>query len=197
MKEERRKLNIGCGIFRKKGFINVDGVASMKPDVLHDLNSYPYPFEENSFDLTEADHVIEHLKDPFQVMRELHRILNPNGLLVVRVPHFSRGFTHADHRRGFDVSFPYYFQPKFTAGYTGVHFMLKQMKLRWFAQPYLKKKIMPLPIFYIMQLWGWVIDTLANISPFICSRIWCYWVGGFEEILFHFVPVKGESKVMP
>ena len=31
------------------------------------------------------------------------------GALLVKVPHFSRGFTHPDHKRGFDVSFPLFF----------------------------------------------------------------------------------------
>jgi F0F1-type ATP synthase assembly protein I len=31
---------------------------------------------------------------------------------------------------------------------------------------------------------GWVIDRVANLSPLVCSRLWCYYVGGFEEIEF-------------
>jgi predicted SAM-dependent methyltransferase len=67
---QSRKLNLGCGEFQKAGFINVDYYSLSKPDVSHDLNQFPYPFEENRFELVEADHILEHLVEPFQVMRD-------------------------------------------------------------------------------------------------------------------------------
>src|SRR5581483_10267047 len=106
------QLNIGCGQFKKPGFLNVDFNPDFDPDVVVDLGDPPYPFPSDQFELIEADHVLEHLPDPFAAMAELHRILKPGGKLIVRVPHFSRGFTHADHRRGFDVTFAYYFRPE-------------------------------------------------------------------------------------
>jgi SAM-dependent methyltransferase len=134
-----KKLNLGCGEFKKKGYINLDINKSVKPEVVHDLGKFPYPFKDEYFDLVEADHVLEHTEDPFKTMKEIHRIMKHNATLIIRVPHFSRGFTHADHKRGFDVSFPYYFNPKFKGGYSGVSFQLKKMRLRWFGQMYLKK----------------------------------------------------------
>lgn len=180
-----KKLNLGCGAFKEEDAINVDINPSVNPDVIHDLDTIPYPFECDYFDVIKANHVLEHLNAPFEVMKELYRILKPGGVLIIKVPHFSRGFTHADHKRGFDVTFPYYFNPKF-CGYSGVPFNLIKTKLRWFAQPYLKKKIMPLPLFIIISLLGKVIDFFANLSPFFCSRCWCFLVGGFEEIEFQF-----------
>lgn len=185
-----KKLNLGCGEFKKSGYINLDSNKDVNPDVIHDLNNIPYPFSDNSFGLIEADHVLEHLGDPFAVMRELHRVLAEDGRLIIRVPHFSRGFTHPDHKRGFDVTFPYYFHPEFKGGYCGVPFLLRKMKLKWFAQPYLKKTILPKPLYAIAFVAGTVFDIFANISPAVCSRLWCLWVGGFEEIEFHFSAVK-------
>jgi len=182
-----RRLNLGCGAFKKPGFVNVDGDAGFEPDVLLDLDELPYPFESASFDLIEADHVLEHLADPFAVMRELHRILAVGGTLVVRVPHFSRGFTHADHKRGFDVTFPYYFDPAFKPGYMGVTYRLEGMRLTWFAQPYMKRSVLPPPMFHTARVVGRALDVVANLSPFLCSRLWAFWVGGFEEIEFRFV----------
>ena len=182
-----KKLNLGCGEFRKKGYINLDINKNVKPEVVHDLTKFPYPFKNDYFDLVEADHVLEHTEDPFKVMKELHRIMKRNGTLIVRVPHFSRGFTHADHKRGFDVSFPYYFNPKFWGGYSGVDFQLKNMRLHWFGQMYLKKTLFPKPICYLGAVLGNFIDLFANLNLYFCSRVWCFLVGGFEEIEFHFV----------
>ncbi|MBN2452705.1 MAG: methyltransferase domain-containing protein [Candidatus Omnitrophica bacterium] len=182
-----KKLNLGCGRFKKEGYVNLDVHGQLEPDVVHDLNSMPYPFADNSFELIEADHVLEHLSDPFRAMKELHRISRAGGRVLVRVPHFSRGFTHPEHKRGFDVSFPYYFNPSFQGGYCGVEFICDRVRLRWFAQPYLKKKTLPLFAYYFGVVFGNCADLFANLSPFLCSRLWCFLVGGFEEAEFCFI----------
>jgi len=179
-----KKLNLGSGEFKKQGYVNVDFYSKMEPDVRHDLNIFPYPFGDNEFEQIEADHVLEHLIDPFRVMRELHRISSNNAIIIIHVPHFSRGFTHSDHKRGFDVSFPLYFNPNFQGGYQGIEFGHIKTRLRWFSQPYLKQTVFPKPLYYLGTLVGKILDVLANISPYLCSRIWCFWVGGFEEIRF-------------
>lgn len=183
---QSRKLNLGSGEFLKAGFVNVDYYSISSPDIVHDLSKFPYPFEDNYFELVEADHVLEHLEEPFEVMRELYRICAPGAIIHIRVPHFSRGFTHAEHKRGFDVTFPYYFDPTLHLGYQRVPLALVKMRLRWSAQPYLKKSMLPAVLFYIVQTVGSIIDFFANLSPWLCSRLWCYWVGGFEEIEFVF-----------
>lgn len=181
-----RKLNLGCGEFKKDGYINLDVDNRLSADVVHNLNEFPYPFAGGAFDLIESSHNLEHLDDPFGCMAEMHRLLSPGGRLIIKVPHFSRGFTHPDHRRGFDVSFPYYFDPDFPGGYSGTHFDLEKLRLTWNGQPYLKKEVFPAPLYLSLACIGWFIDMLANISPAFCSRIWCFWVGGFEEMELHF-----------
>jgi SAM-dependent methyltransferase len=178
------KLNLGCGRFPKPGYVNVDWRDAPGVDVIHDLSKLPYPFRDESFEQIEADHVLEHLPEIFVVMREIHRILKPGGRLILRVPHFSRGFSHPEHRRGFDATFPYYFKPDFPGGYTGVHFETESVRMRWFAQPYLKRSVLPGPLNVAGRAIGRMIDSVANLSPLVCSRLWCYYVGGFEEIEF-------------
>lgn len=186
------KLNLGCGEDKKDGYINLDWNPLTNPDVAHDLNILPYPFPDNHFDLIEAFHVLEHLDKPFLIMKELHRLLKPGGTLLIKVPHFSRGFTHAEHSHGFDVTFPLYFNKKYTpSGYLGVDYELKEMKLKWLAffhlLPYLgygRGKIFFLKIVDIF------ISFLANLNQNFCSRIWCFLVGGFDEIQFHFICKK-------
>jgi len=187
-----KKLNLGCGEHHKEGYVNLDWQPLTKPDVSHNLNKFPYPFEDNSFDLVEAYHILEHLDKPFVVMKEMHRILKPGGKLRIKVPHFSRGFTHAEHVHGFDVTFPLYFNKDFTtSGFYGVEYGLKKMTLHWMA------------FFHLLPYMGYgqfvigtaraisaVISGVANLSPSLCSRIWCYWVGGFEEIEFEFICKK-------
>ena len=181
-----KKLNLGCGQFPKAGYVNLDVSPLSKAEILHDLNAFPYPFEANAFDLIEADHVLEHLADPFGVMRELHRISKPGGQIQIRVPHFSRALTHPQHKAGFDVSFPLYFMPDKFGAYTGLTLHLQRMTLRWFAQKYLMQRILPRWLYVSLSMLGAVIDAGANLSPSFCSRVWCFWVGGFQEIEFIF-----------
>jgi SAM-dependent methyltransferase len=183
-----KKLNLGCGIDYKEGFVNVDFHSHIQIDVQHDLNSIPYPFADGEFDFILASHVLEHLDRPFVVMQELHRILKKDGILQVKVPHFSRGFTHSEHKAGFDVTFPYYFNPQFTkSGYYGVEFELKKMELHYIAffhlLPYMGVGKITISIMRIVNA---IVNFFAGISPKLCSRIWCFWVGGFEEIEFIF-----------
>lgn len=187
-----KKLNLGCGEDKKQGYVNLDWSPRYSPDIVHDLNALPYPFEANTFDLVEASHVIEHLDRPFAVMNELHRILKPGGRARIKVPHFSRGFTHAEHAHGFDVTFPTYFNPAYkTSGFYGSEFGLEKMELHWAAfyhlMPYMGYG--PVSIAITRAVSG-VLSFLANVSPALCSRIWCFWVGGFEEIEFVFVAKK-------
>lgn len=180
------KLNLGAGQFKKENYVNIDWDTNARPDVLWDLNKFPYPFKDESVDLVEADYVLEHLENPFKVMKELHRILRFQGILIIKLPHFSRGFTHPEHKRGFDVSFHLYFNKDFKGGYQGVEFKLIEMRFKWFTQSYLKKITLTRFQYYGGKFLGYVFDFFANMSPYFCSKIWCYWVGGFEGIKFVF-----------
>jgi hypothetical protein len=188
------RLNLGCGHFKEAGFVNVDRDGGVNPDVVHDLNALPYPFESDRFDEVRADHVLEHLQDPFGVMCEIWRIARVGARVTIRVPHFSRAMTHGDHRHGFDFSFPAYFSPgtQYSGGCRACPFALERMRLHWFGQPAWKRQVMPVAVFHVMRVLGTCIDWLANLSPPICSRLWCYWVGGFDEIEFVFVKAGGE-----
>jgi len=184
-----KKLNLGSGEQKKDGYVNLDWQDLTNPDVKHDLNKFPYPFSDNELDLIEAFHVLEHLDKPFDVMGELHRILKPGGKLVIRVPHFSRGFTHAEHASGFDVTFPLYFDRKFTkSGFYGIEFDLEKMELHWLAFFHLLPYLGYGKFFIsILKFFNSVVSFFANLNVYFCSRIWCYWVGGFDEIEYIFV----------
>jgi len=46
-----RKLNLGSGAFYKGGYVNVDLSSTAGADVVHDLSEFPYPFDDDEFDL--------------------------------------------------------------------------------------------------------------------------------------------------
>jgi 2-polyprenyl-3-methyl-5-hydroxy-6-metoxy-1,4-benzoquinol methylase len=168
--------------------LNVDVSPHSKADYVFDLNRLDQYqlFPSGHFDHIIMDHVLEHLDNVFGVMRELHRMLAPGGLLEVRVPHFSRGITHPDHSHGFDVTFPAYVDPSFTGEYVGVPFELRSMKLMWMIRWDLKAAFVGRIQLGILKGMNAVFNALANAQPYICSRFWCYYVGGFEQIEYRF-----------
>lgn len=97
------QLNLGCGTDRKEGWVNLDYNPDYHPDVVHDFDVLPYPFENEQFERIYCSHVLEHVKDLFGTLDELLRILKKGGVIHVRVPHFSNGNGYNDltHRRFF------------------------------------------------------------------------------------------------
>lgn len=98
------KLNLGCGKDLKEGYINLD-IVDYGGNMIHDINKFPYPFDDNTFDEIFASHVLEHLGSFHNTITELYRILKPNGLLIVYVPFFlnTKYFGEPDHKIPFSI----------------------------------------------------------------------------------------------
>jgi SAM-dependent methyltransferase len=98
------ELLIGCGHSRDKkvswgdsqrewkSLVTLDSDPSVKPDVVHNLDVFPYPFEDNTFEEIHAYEVLEHCGRQgdweffFRQFNEFYRILKPEGYFVATVP---------------------------------------------------------------------------------------------------------------
>jgi SAM-dependent methyltransferase len=106
-----KKLNMGCGYKYLEGWINLDLSdkdiydRKVKVDVTHDLDKFPYPFPDDSFDFVLVDNVLEHLEKPARIMEELERICKNNAIIKVVVPHFSgyKAYTDYTHKHYFTL----------------------------------------------------------------------------------------------
>ncbi len=87
------RLNLGCGENRVPGFINVDKYGT--PDVLHDLETFPWPWEDGSVSEIRLNHVLEHLGETtavyFRIIKELYRVCSAGATIYVAVPHPRHG----------------------------------------------------------------------------------------------------------
>jgi SAM-dependent methyltransferase len=106
-------LDLGCGTNKRPGAVGVDNNPDAAPDVLHDLERFPYPFDDSSFDEILLDNVLEHLGDVVRTMEELHRIGQPGALIEIYVPYFRSRWAAVDptHRHQFTVDSFSYFDP--------------------------------------------------------------------------------------
>lgn len=97
------KVNLGCGRQYLEGYVNCDVVRAVRADRYFDLNQFPYPFEPDSVSEVFMDNVLEHLDDIPRVMTELHRILEPGGVLKIVVPYAKADWAYQDptHRHYF------------------------------------------------------------------------------------------------
>jgi len=124
MRRSGRVLDVGCGQgyfllrCRDLGY-DVEGfdVSTEAASYVRDVLGIPVrtgsfesaPFEEGAYDVVTMWHVLEHTADPRVYLDRAHRLLSPEGVLVVDVPNY-RG-TDARIKRadweGWDL--PYHF----------------------------------------------------------------------------------------
>ena len=80
------KVNLGCGIYYKPGYVNIDKYEPLVADRQADLFFLPY--DDNSVDEIEASHIIEHfdiVHIPY-LLAEWWRVLKPRGILCIETP---------------------------------------------------------------------------------------------------------------
>jgi len=97
IKKDSQILDVGCGVgkillvLRHLGYFHLTGID---PFISHDI-SYSNGVcilkkelvgLEGQFDLIMFHHSFEHIPDPFSSLRELHRLLCPGGIVLIRTP---------------------------------------------------------------------------------------------------------------
>jgi SAM-dependent methyltransferase len=92
-----RVIDLGCGTCQYKSdmlkgadeYIGVDWKGSMhdqsQVDIFANMTE-PLPFEDNYGDTVTCFQVMEHLPEPAFFLKEIHRILKPNGCLLLSTP---------------------------------------------------------------------------------------------------------------
>jgi len=94
-------------------------LAKVKADIHH------LPFPDRAFDIVLCNHVLEHVNDDIQAMREIARVLKPGGFAILQVPFYEpmveetyedftitdskgreKAFGQSDHVRKYGYDYP-------------------------------------------------------------------------------------------
>lgn len=173
------KLHLGCGNDIKPGFMNVDFENQPGVDVVLDLETSPWPFEDNSVDQVITNHTLEHIDQLQRVMKELHRVCRPGCIIKISVPHFSCGVSYRDptHKRLFSYfTFDYFCDnsPYYKRKEKGL-FEIAARKLNFTR---------------LSATWlNRVVNPLINLCPSIYERLFC-WILPTSEVIFELRVVK-------
>jgi SAM-dependent methyltransferase len=173
-----RILDVGCGVNKHPGAVGIDINPATKADVICDLDRFPYPFADRSFDSLRAIHVIEHLTNVIRAMEEFHRLVRSGGRVRIETPHYTdfSSFcdpTHKHHLNSF--SFRYFGANDAGFGYyTSAKFREISLRVR------------------LLSFWKWSgFEFLVNSFPRF-RRFWehylCYVVRG-KSMEFEFEPI--------
>jgi SAM-dependent methyltransferase len=181
-------LDVGCGANKYKGAIGLDYNALTDADVIHDLGQFPYPFDDNEFDLIVSSHVIEHVPDVMGLITELYRITRNGGRIRFVTPHYTNPDWPSDptHRNHFN-------------SYSFDTFVPEKRNFQFYTHVNLKpvKKVVTL-----LNLWRALgFEFLVNLDNKLPSfrflrKFWehylCNIVRG-KELQFEFEVVKDET----
>lgn len=163
----KKKLNVGCGKDIRQDFINLDVVKLPGVDVVHDLNSFPWPFADSEFDEIHMINVLEHLPDTIGVLEELHRISGPDAKLIIRVPFWNSPDMLADptHKRFFSERTLNFFDPAFPECRDRPYYSKARFKIA--------KKYCYIKLFYYIKIGAKAITTpLFFLARYVGAIVW-------------------------
>lgn len=105
------RLDLGCGSRKKADHLGVDILPLSGVDVVAALPGGLQVFPDGCAERVFTSHFLEHLDDFEGILKEVHRILAPDGTFEVLVPHFSNPYAYSDHthRRFFGLHTMQYF----------------------------------------------------------------------------------------
>jgi SAM-dependent methyltransferase len=104
---EGKLLDVGCGDKPYQVWLNLDKVKHIGIDIYPSSqadfvieNDQNYPFENNYFDIVLCTQVLEHTGNINNTLKEIRRILQQGGLLILSVPFiYNQHGAPSDYRR--------------------------------------------------------------------------------------------------
>jgi SAM-dependent methyltransferase len=84
-----KAIDIGCGPNKKPGSYGVDCFAFPGVDQVFEFEQGDWPLPDDHFESVHCSHVIEHMTNAKQLLRQIHRICRAGAEVYIETPHFS------------------------------------------------------------------------------------------------------------
>ena len=97
------KIDLGCGKWKKEGYAGFDMAPLPNVDVVCDLNK-GIPLPDKSVDRVYTTHFLEHVDNPLFLIEEIWRVLKVEGIVEIKVPHWSNWLAYNPTHRSFWAS---------------------------------------------------------------------------------------------
>ena len=155
----KTKLILGSADKKSNDAITLDINPLHKPDVVHDLNNIPLPFQNKQFKEIICHHILEHLLNINPIMNELHRICDPSGHIYIEVPHHSSWCANTpEHKLRFNYfAFDGYIENGLTKWITGKKYKMLKREITFHRS--------------FRRVW---LHKLFNAFPMTYERFWTY-----------------------
>jgi SAM-dependent methyltransferase len=88
------RLDVGCGSQLRAGFVGLDARRTPATAIVADARALAV--QRQVADEVYASCLLEHFDDPHTVLREIHRVLRPDGQAVLRLPNLGTYSSHLD-----------------------------------------------------------------------------------------------------
>jgi SAM-dependent methyltransferase len=154
-----RLLDVGCGrgdflsAFQDFGFVVAGAdISPAAPELMPqhevkvvDLENEALPYPPSSFDYVFSKSVLEHTRQPVEVLRRAYEALRPGGIAVIMVPSWETGYRgsfYVDHTHITPFTLPSLEDAVRLAGFEVVHGELfYQLPFLW-TRPWMKPLVM-------------------------------------------------------
>ena len=91
-----KRICFGCGSKPMQDCMNVDKLDLIGVDIVYDFNNLPFPFENEQFDEVHFPNSIHCCNNLKELMKEVNRILKPEGMVFIESVVFLSPITHQD-----------------------------------------------------------------------------------------------------
>jgi SAM-dependent methyltransferase len=173
-------VELGCGPTKTPGRIGIDRLDFPCVDIVGDVYASLKAFPDACVDEIYSKSLLEHVDDLGAVVKEIVRVLKPNGRKIAFVPHFSNPHYYSD-----------YTHTKFIGLYTFYYFVNPKYQLRRKVPVFysdvririLSQKIIFRSSFKLIRVFKKLFQKLVNFNT---------WTQEFyEENLCYLIPCYG------
>lgn len=171
-----RWLDVGCGQDKIPGAVGVDVATLPGVDIVHDLDQYPWPFEDNAFDHVVCKHSLSHLSDFMRAIAEIHRIAKPGAIVEILAPHYAsdNGNTDPTLRTRMGIRTMNYFCEQYECKYHYYSRTRFAMVHRWMS---FHENVTDFREHIRANPFRWIgLELLINSFPRIYERFLVYWL---------------------